>query len=120
MRKSPLQQKVKLPLYQEVASRISYLIEQGTLRPGDRAPSIRNLSKQMQVSINTVKEAYNQLEDRRLLEARPQSGYYVRARLPELPAEPVVDRPALNPAEGSLTNFYQSVMGIFLSSLQIH
>lgn len=100
----------KLPLYEAVAMRISYLIEQGTLRPGDRVPSIRNLSKQMQVSINTVKEAYCQLEDRRLLEARPQSGYYVRARLPELPAEPVVDRPTLNPTEVSLDKVYQLVM----------
>ncbi len=79
----------KKPLYEAVAERISYLIEQGTLRPGDRVPSIRNLSKQMQVSINTVKEAYGQLEDRQVLEARPQSGYYVRARLLDLPAEPV-------------------------------
>jgi DNA-binding transcriptional MocR family regulator len=100
----------KLPLYEEVAERINYLIKQGTLRPGDRVPSIRNLSRQMQVSINTVKEAYGQLEDRRLLEARPQSGYYVRARLPELPREPVVDPPALNPAEVSLTRVYQMVM----------
>lgn len=101
---------VKRPLYELVADRISYLIEQGALRPGDRVPSIRSLSKQMQVSINTVKEAYCQLEDRRLLEARPQSGYYVRARLPELPAEPVVNRPTLNPTEVSLDKVYQIVM----------
>jgi DNA-binding transcriptional MocR family regulator len=97
-------------LYEKVAGRIGYLIEQGTLRPGDRVPSIRNLSKQMQVSINTVKEAYSQLEDQQLIEARPQSGYYVRGRLPELPAEPVVDRPALNPSEVSLDKVYQLVM----------
>ena len=100
----------KQPLYEAVAGRISYLIEQGTLRPGARVPSIRELSKQLQVSINTVKEAYVQLEDRRVLEARPQSGYYVRARLPELPTEPVVDHPALNPTEVSLTRVYQMVM----------
>ncbi len=99
-----------IPLYEEVAGKINYLIEQGTLRPGDRVPSIRNLSKQLQVSINTVKEAYNLLEDRRILEARPQSGYYVRARLPALPAEPVVDRPAINPCEVSLSSIYQVVM----------
>lgn len=100
----------KLPLYEEVAGKIDYLIEQGTLRPGDRVPSIRNLSKQLQVSINTVKEAYNLLEDRCLLEARPQSGYYVRARLPELPEEPVVDPPAINPADVSLSSVYRLVM----------
>ncbi|WP_029914118.1 PLP-dependent aminotransferase family protein [Pelobacter seleniigenes] len=99
------------PLYEKVASRISFLIEQGTLRPGDRIPSIRSLSKQLQVSINTVKEAYSQLEDRRLLEARPQSGFYVRTRLPKLPSEPVVDRPSLNnPAQVNLTNAYGLVM----------
>ncbi len=101
---------VKTPLYEEVAGKLSYLIEQGTLRPGDRVPSIRSLSKQLQVSINTVKEAYGLLEDRRLLEARPQSGYYVRARLPELPAEPVLDHPAINPSEVSLSKVYQVVM----------
>jgi DNA-binding transcriptional MocR family regulator len=100
----------KLPLYEEVAGKIDYLIEQGTLRPGDRVPSIRNLSKQLQVSINTVKEAYNLLEDRCLIEARPQSGYYVRARLPELPAEPVVIPPAINPSDVNLSKVYRVVM----------
>jgi len=64
----------------------------------------------MQVSVNTVKEAYRQLEDLRLIEARPQSGYYVRAHLPELPAEPVVNQPGLSPREVSLDNIYQHVM----------
>jgi len=32
----------------------------------------------MQVSISTALEAYRLLEDRQLIEARPQSGYYVR------------------------------------------
>lgn len=99
----------KIPLYEEVAGKINYLIEQGTLRPGDRVPSIRSLSKQLQVSVNTVKEAYSLLEDRRMLEARPQSGYYVRARFAELPAEPVVDSP-INPSEVSLSKIYRVVM----------
>ncbi len=111
MLNSAINQQKKLPLYEEVAQRISFLIEQGALRPGDRIPSIRSLSQQMHVSINTVKEAYSQLEDRQLLEARPQSGYCVRAWLPELPAEPEVNHPALDsPAEVNLTNVYRLVM----------
>ncbi len=100
----------KLPLYEQVAERIHYLVEQGTLRPGDRVPSIRSLSKQLQVSINTVKEAYCLLEDRRLLDARPQSGYYVRARVPELPDQPVAVRAEVNISEVSLSRVYQEVM----------
>ena len=100
----------KLPLYEQVAERISFLIEQGALRPGDRAPSIRRLSQQLQVSINTVKEAYVLLEDRQLLEARPQSGFYVRPRLPELPSEPAAPSTVTAPAEVSLSNVYVMVM----------
>lgn len=70
-------------LYDQVAARIGDLIDQGTYRPGDRIPSIRELSRQMRVSINTVMEAYAQLENARLVEARPQSGYYVSCRLLE-------------------------------------
>jgi DNA-binding transcriptional MocR family regulator len=70
-------------LYEQTAARIAELIDGGTYRPGDRIPSIRELSRQMHVSINTVMEAYAQLENRRLIEARPQSGYYVACRLPE-------------------------------------
>lgn len=110
MLKTELGDQRRVPLYEEVAARIAYLVEQGTLRPGDRVPSIRSLSKQMQVSINTVKEAYSQLEDRRLIEAKPQSGYYVRARLPELPDEPIVAQPDLRPTEVSLGKVYQMVM----------
>jgi DNA-binding transcriptional MocR family regulator len=73
----------KMLLYEEVAAKISGMIEKGTYRPGERIPSIRNLSRQMHVSINTVMEAYAHLENVGMVEARPQSGYYVRSRLPE-------------------------------------
>jgi len=63
-------------LYKQVALRISELIEHGTLRPGERVPSVRRCSEQQNVSIATVMQAYRLLEDRGLIEARPQSGYY--------------------------------------------
>ncbi len=76
----------KKPLYEAVAERISYLIEQGTLRPGDRVPSIRNLSKQMQVSINTVKEAYASLKT-----ARSGGSASIGLLCPGAPARPAAE-----------------------------
>jgi DNA-binding transcriptional MocR family regulator len=67
-------------LYKQVALRISELIEHGTLRPGERVPSVRQCSAQQNVSIATVMQAYRLLESRGMIEARPQSGYYVRAQ----------------------------------------
>jgi len=65
-------------LYEKVADHIVKLIDQGTLHAGERLPSIRKLSSQMEVSISTVLQAYMILEDRDWIEAKPQSGFYVR------------------------------------------
>ena len=86
-------------LYQQVAVRISELIEHGTLRPGERVPSVRKCSEQQSVSIATVMQAYRLLENRGVIEARPQSGYYVRPRRWSPPPEPGMSRPALRPVK---------------------
>lgn len=67
-------------LYEKVAFNIRAMIEKETYRAGEKIPSIRNLSRLMHVSINTVMEAYACLENMGLIEARPQSGYYVSNR----------------------------------------
>ncbi len=85
-----------LLLYEQAAGEIAGLIDQGTFRAGDRLPSIRQLSKRFDVSINTVMQAYALLEDKRLIQARPQSGYYVRSRVPEI-REPVVQSRSFTP-----------------------
>jgi DNA-binding transcriptional MocR family regulator len=64
--------------YRGVADRVQGLIEDGTLRPGDRIPSVRRLHRQWSVSVTTVLEAYRLLEDRGYVQARPRSGYFVR------------------------------------------
>jgi DNA-binding transcriptional MocR family regulator len=80
------------PLYHQVADQIHELIRAGTLRAGDKVPSVRRLSQQQGVSVSTVLQAYQRLEDIGVIEARPQSGYYVR-RHTALVAEPAPSRP---------------------------
>jgi DNA-binding transcriptional MocR family regulator len=80
-------------LYAALADSLQQLIEQGTLRPGHRVPSVRRMALQHDVSVSTVIQAYTVLENRGVLEARPQSGYYVRARLPSHAPEPRMARP---------------------------
>jgi DNA-binding transcriptional MocR family regulator len=65
-------------LYRQVIDLISENIDTGTLRPGDRLPSLRRMSKRIGVSIPTVRQAYIELERQRRVESRPQSGFYVR------------------------------------------
>jgi DNA-binding transcriptional MocR family regulator len=81
-------------LYMRIFHRIARMVEQGALRPGDRVPSVRKLSRQEGVSISTVLQAYTQLEAQGFIEARPQSGFYVKPRLWQPPAEPGISKPS--------------------------
>jgi DNA-binding transcriptional MocR family regulator len=64
--------------YVEVADRIETLIEKQILKVGDKLLSVRALSKEQGISLSTAFQAYYSLESRGLIEARPQSGYYVK------------------------------------------
>jgi DNA-binding transcriptional MocR family regulator len=65
-------------IYQQVAERIEQLIEKQSLKIGDKLLSVRNLSKEQGISLSTAFQAYYHLESKGLIEARPQSGYYVK------------------------------------------
>jgi DNA-binding transcriptional MocR family regulator len=80
-------------LYEQVADRLLQLITDGTLKPGDRLPSVRKLRSQLSISTSTVMEAYRLLEDRGFVTVRPQSGYYVKQSALRLPQEPSVTAP---------------------------
>jgi DNA-binding transcriptional MocR family regulator len=68
------------PLYAKLADEFTVSCARGVLRAGDRLPSIREASQSRGVSITTVKRAYQLLESRGVVEARPSSGYFVRPR----------------------------------------
>jgi DNA-binding transcriptional MocR family regulator len=68
------------PVYQKLANLLEAMIQDRSLRPGDRVPSVRRFSSQQRVSVPTALQAYATLETRGLIEARPKSGYFVRAR----------------------------------------
>jgi len=72
--------------YNQLADNLAEAIRRGTLPAGSRLPSVRRSAQTHGVSINTVVAAYRRLEDRGLIEARPQSGFYVRTALPALEA----------------------------------
>ncbi|HSX56544.1 MAG TPA: PLP-dependent aminotransferase family protein [Sphingomonas sp.] len=73
----------------------------GTLRPGQRLPSIRDEAHRLGIGKNTVVEAYLRLVGQGILQAKPGSGYYV-VRAPdagtgtrEIPLAAATDRVSL-------------------------
>jgi DNA-binding transcriptional MocR family regulator len=85
-------------LYEDLAGDLASLVAKGTLRPGDRLPSVRQLSQQRKLSVSTVLQAYLLLENRGVVETRPQSGHYVRPPRTSLVPEP---RPPRNSTQAT-------------------
>jgi DNA-binding transcriptional MocR family regulator len=71
-----------MKLYEEVVARIEGQVAGGLYRVGDRLPSVREAGRSLGVSVNTVYHAYNILEAKGLIRAKPQSGYILVSRDP--------------------------------------
>jgi GntR family transcriptional regulator len=52
----------KEPIYEQITSQIKSLILAGELQEGATIPSMRNLAKELQISVITTKRAYEELE----------------------------------------------------------
>jgi DNA-binding transcriptional MocR family regulator len=94
----PKPAKNSAPLYVRIAERFTHQVASGVLRPGERVPSLRKLSKEQGVSLSTALQAYVWLENRGYLEARPQSGFYIRTPFAKLIPEPQAESLQSQPA----------------------
>lgn len=59
----------------------------GILQEGDQLPTVKEVVGMIVVNPNTVFKAYRELERQGLVEARPGSGTFVRARPPGPPPQ---------------------------------
>jgi len=66
-----------VPLVDQIAERITKLVQHGQLAPGTRLPSIRKLAKLIGASPFTVVDAYDRLVARGLIESRAGRGFFV-------------------------------------------
>lgn len=96
--------------YQALAEHTASLIANGVLRPGDRLPSVRQACRIHAISPITVTQAYYLLESRGLIEARPKSGYFVRARLGKRLPEPEMSRPQGESTELAVSDFIFQIL----------
>jgi len=75
-----LDPKSPLPAYLQIRDRIIALINEGTLRPGDRLPPSREFAKRIGVHRSTVVRAFDEIRALGYLESRPGSYTTVRRR----------------------------------------
>ena len=74
----PMPTTASLPIYRQLASHYRSAIETGSLRAGERMPSLRNLMRLHDISLSTALQLCRTLESDGWAEARARSGYFVR------------------------------------------
>ena len=99
-------------LYQTLAADIEGQVARGVLLEGEKLPSVRQTSQHRSLSISTVLRAYSQLESQGIIESRPQSGYFVRARQARVPrpAPPAPSQPLVLSSEVDVSRLVLSTL----------
>jgi GntR family transcriptional regulator len=73
----------ELPIYRQIMRQITEAIATGSLKPGDKLPSHRDLSEELVIAPLTVKKAYDELELLGFLETQRGRGTFVCTTLPQ-------------------------------------
>ena len=80
-----------VPIYVQLVEGVRHALAVGTLRPGERLPTVRALAKELAVAPNTVVKAYNELQRAGLIESRPGVGTVVVGDLEEVAREQQIE-----------------------------
>ena len=100
-------------LAEQLAARFAERIEQRLLGPGSRLPSVRDCARRHGVSPSTVVGAYDLLQARGLVQARPQRGFFVREPVSRAlpPPAGAAARPAPVDATALIRSMFQAQGG---------
>lgn len=66
-----------IPIYEQIKEQIKNKVVSNELKTGELLPSIRNLAKDLRISVITTKNAYEELEREGYVETIPGKGTYV-------------------------------------------
>ena len=67
------------PIYEQIADALRRQIDAGILQPGEKLPSVRELSGQLTINPNTIQRAYRELEADGRIESFAGKGSFVRS-----------------------------------------
>ena len=75
-----IDQKSRKSIYEQVIDNIKELIIRGILKPNEKLPSVRDLSRQLVINPNTTAKAYKELEAMGFIYTETGIGTFVKAR----------------------------------------
>ena len=73
-----------VPFYRQIIEQVKFGIARGDLKPGDRLPTVRQMSVDLAINLNTVVRAYREMEIEGAVHSQQGSGTFISDRKPEI------------------------------------
>lgn len=79
-----------LPIYEQIKEQVKTQILSGELSENEMLPSLRQLAKNLKISVLTTTRAYNELEEEGFITSRQGKGFFVMPRGSDLLREQLI------------------------------
>ena len=79
-----------LPIYEQIKEQVKTQILSGELSENEMVPSLRQLAKDLKISVLTTTRAYNELEEEGFITSRQGKGFFVMPRGSDLLREQLI------------------------------
>ena len=77
------------PIYQQAVEQIKLMVVNGTLKPGDRLPSVRSLARELKINPTTTARIYTELAHQGVVVLRQGQGAFIASRTETLAPQEV-------------------------------
>ncbi|WP_099206168.1 GntR family transcriptional regulator [Scatolibacter rhodanostii] len=74
----------RYPVYEQIVQQVEKYILTGIFSPGEKMPSVRSLSLQMNLNPNTVQRSYTELDRKGLIYSSSGVGTFIADSAPEI------------------------------------
>lgn len=103
-----------LPIYEQIKEQVKAQILSGELAENEMLPSLRQLAKDLKISVLTTTRAYNELEEEGFITSRQGKGFFVMSSSSYLIREQLIRE-----VENNLNNAIQAAKRASMSADEI-
>jgi len=103
----------RMPIYRQIILQFSQAFVRRSIQPGERIPSIRELSALLKVNTNTIQRVYQEMERDEMINSKRGTGYFFTED------RKMIEKTRRNLAQGSLNRFVGEMRALGCTDTEI-
>jgi len=103
----------RTPIYRQIILQFCQAFVRGNIQPGERIPSIRELSALLKVNTNTIQRVYQEMERDEMINSKRGTGYFFTED------RKMIEKTRRDLAQGSLNRFVEEMRALGCADTEI-